>query len=105
MTNKLLQANLKAAELLEFRGIDWDVPTGKKKSCIVSPTQGENDWRPFSIANPSDRDAVVQMLGKKHGIIFYITKEQWAWDFDFPAAEASREPSYQDAVVAAVLAV
>lgn len=111
MTDKLLEANLKAAELLGkpslMRVCQYckmnDGPVNHLDTECVGCGKKADIQLMFSIANPSDRDAVVQMLGKEHCCIFYFAENKWA----YAAFEHTKGiyDTYQDAVIAAVLAV
>ena len=102
MTDQLLQANLKAAELLGYDAVKVESDEGTS----VHKYEINCDLPPFSIANPSDRDAVVQMLlDKGYTIIKYQDKFGVNRKSPSPTRTISSHKTYQDAVVAAVLAV
>ena len=118
MDEQLLEANKIASEMLGCESVR--VKGGVCMHLVsCSPVMHYEDptecLQAFSIENPSDRDAVVQMLGEKYGIFFEFypashtdrIEQTNGWRFDSTMADykSGWHDAYQDAVVAAVLAV
>jgi len=108
MTNEeKMKANLAAARLLGFVGIDWDV-VGKEKVAIVS-NGDDNCWKDFDIfTNTSDCLEVVKMLGETADL--YPFHDYCGWHIVNEYGEAQLKNSghprtYEEAVAAALLEV
>ena len=61
--------------------------------------------REFSLANPDNRDAVVQALGDKHDISIIKSLAGWTWENANRMIKGEESCSYEDCVRAAVMEV
>lgn len=110
MADKLLAANKIAADMLAIGACPECRGSGEMFGGFGCD-QCDGTGTAFSIANPADRDAVVQMLGEKFGISleYYISSDGGGWYASTPNdGRKYCSPyfdSYQEAMIAAVLAV
>jgi len=97
-----LESDMKAAKMLGHQ-----VYTANNVTALIQC--GDDGEKTFSLSCPATRDAVVQMLGKKHGcsIVWIAGNDAFSWFFMFSARDSNGVgyKIYEEALRHAVMGV